>query len=372
MIISGSSGLHCRYCPCCRSNGDQEAGETGEYLPYRRQRRKPNSRPSAKNDPNRLVVSDNERLLLIKRFIDLYNEGDLVGCKDFLTENIPYDCYVEIASLGIVVRKLPTLFTLMDAVVNSFPDGLLLASDTTINHEAAVHTRFKFNGVQVLDFTETLLREIVAKEEAEAFCFPCGPGSANGFDSARSSSMVGSVGGSGPSEGESEEAASSGSVNNGTQGINLMSLSTEYSRFPSFSSSAHSVAQDSPRPGAINHNALMMPVNSSSAMYVPSAFHPSELNGDGQYMAESRFGVDDDEDEDAVDDGYVDNDRFLTLTRVIEQDIAEQLQQPLLLSSNQLTLVRPNSVEFVGVIEMLLNSDFSVKSIVINRSARTV
>jgi hypothetical protein len=382
-----------------RSTGEPEPGETGEILPYRRNRRKPNSRP-AKHDTQRMVAKGNDRLLLAKRFINFYNEGDLAACKDLLAANISPNCYIELVPLGIVVRKLSTLFALLDAVVNSFPDGLLYASDTTINHEAALHTRFKFTGVQVLDFTETLLREIVTKEES-TLCFPCArpddpstggrkKGSMSSVSSQDRSSPVSDMdeSRSQDSSGDEEQQMSGRNVSNNSsttsskRGKNASSsVESEpgvYAQFcPAGSSGATALSaavdsfqyQQVPELQMYPHGAsMMMTATTAYASSVGGGIYVS--NGqEGYYVQQQQqqqqsvAGVDGVEDADA--DG---NDRFLALTRVIEQDIAEHLQQPLLLSSNQLTVVRPNSVEFVGIVELRLDLDFAVKSIVMNRS----
>lgn len=106
---------------------------------------KPNIQRGLEKHTTRLITRN---LLASRRIIDKYNVGDLAGILSIIEDAATIDCDVCIFPLNQHVKGRLALVEVWEAMHEAFPDGVFRASDTTINDEGELTTRFIFSGAR--------------------------------------------------------------------------------------------------------------------------------------------------------------------------------------------------------------------------------
>ena len=106
---------------------------------------KPNLQRGLEKHTTHLITRN---LLASRRIIDKYNVGDLAGILSIIEDAATIDCDVCIFPLNQHVKGRLALVEVWEAMHEAFPDGVFRASDTTINDEGELTTRFIFSGAR--------------------------------------------------------------------------------------------------------------------------------------------------------------------------------------------------------------------------------
>ena len=107
------------------------------------------SKPNIRRGPEKYDTNFISRnLLASRRIIDKYNVGDLQGILDIIEDAATIDCDVCIFPLNQHVKGRLALVEVWEAMYEAYPDGVFRASDTTINDEGELTTRFTFTGAR--------------------------------------------------------------------------------------------------------------------------------------------------------------------------------------------------------------------------------
>lgn len=90
-----------------------------------------------------------ERLVATKRIINAYNAGDIEGIKDIIYDASVTLCEIYFSSLTHVFIGKAALYSLWESLFEAFPNGVFRTSDTVINENKQVHTKFLFTGTKI-------------------------------------------------------------------------------------------------------------------------------------------------------------------------------------------------------------------------------
>lgn len=93
-----------------------------------------------------------EDLLLVKRLMDAFNEGSVVAIRALIESEISPTCEIHLLPLGIYLTGCGECIELMIALLDIFPNSYFCTSDTTIDDEGQVTTRFEFIGSKLFPF----------------------------------------------------------------------------------------------------------------------------------------------------------------------------------------------------------------------------
>eukprot|EP00428_Durinskia_dybowskii_P077258 CAMPEP_0170354310 /NCGR_PEP_ID=MMETSP0117_2-20130122/34_1 /TAXON_ID=400756 /ORGANISM="Durinskia baltica, Strain CSIRO CS-38" /LENGTH=185 /DNA_ID=CAMNT_0010608259 /DNA_START=246 /DNA_END=803 /DNA_ORIENTATION=- len=91
-----------------------------------------------------------ERLTATKRIINAYNAGDIEGIREIVFSSTTRLCEVYFSSVNRVFIGNDSLYSLWVSLFDAFPNGVFLTSDTVINENKQVFTRFHFRGTKIL------------------------------------------------------------------------------------------------------------------------------------------------------------------------------------------------------------------------------
>ena len=111
-------------------------------------------------------------LLASRRIIDKFNVGDLAGILSIIEDAATIDCDVCIFPLNQHVKGRLALVEVWEAMYEAFPDGVFRASDTTINDEGELTTRFIFSGARQFNIRMSKGRSIDNRSEIGEISVP--------------------------------------------------------------------------------------------------------------------------------------------------------------------------------------------------------
>lgn len=123
---------------------------------------KPNLQRGLEKHTTHLITRN---LLASRRIIDKFNVGDLAGILSIIEDAATIDCDVCIFPLNQHVKGRLALVEVWEAMYEAFPDGVFRASDTTINDEGELTTRFIFSGARQFNIRMSKGRSIDNRSE---------------------------------------------------------------------------------------------------------------------------------------------------------------------------------------------------------------
>lgn len=129
-------------------------GEETNQLPYvriskRQIRAKSNTRLP---DPLQVAMINEvspDRLIATKRIINAYNAGDIEGIKGIIYDATVSLCEIYFSSLTHVFIGKAALYSLWVSLFEAFPNGVFRTSDSVINENKQVYTKFLFSGTKI-------------------------------------------------------------------------------------------------------------------------------------------------------------------------------------------------------------------------------
>lgn len=90
-----------------------------------------------------------ERLTSTKRIINAYNAGDIEGIKEIIYDATVALCEIYFSSLTHVFIGKAALYSLWVSLFEAFPNGVFRTSDSVINENKQVYTKFVFSGTKI-------------------------------------------------------------------------------------------------------------------------------------------------------------------------------------------------------------------------------
>lgn len=130
-----------------------EVGEEVNQLPYVRvSKRHVRSKDVRKPDPLQVAMINEvapERLTATKRIINAYNAGDIEGIKGIIYDSTVALCEIYFSSLTHVFIGKAALYSLWVSLFDAFPNGVFRTSDSVINENKQVYTKFLFTGTKI-------------------------------------------------------------------------------------------------------------------------------------------------------------------------------------------------------------------------------
>jgi predicted ester cyclase len=132
----------------------REEGEEVNELPYvriskRHDSSKKNRAPRGSLQNAVICEVNPDRLTATKRIINAYNSGDIEAIKDIIYECTVGLCEIYFSSLTHVFIGKAALFSLWVSLFEAFPNGIFRTSDSVINENKQVYTKFLFNGTKI-------------------------------------------------------------------------------------------------------------------------------------------------------------------------------------------------------------------------------
>mmetsp|Transcript_24849 Transcript_24849/g.36653 ORF Transcript_24849/g.36653 Transcript_24849/m.36653 type:complete len:332 (+) Transcript_24849:216-1211(+) len=184
--------------------------------------------------PADLINKQNARLDVFKKLIDVFNNGDIERLTSYIMSTSSADCLLLTPSLFQELHGRNAAVQFWTLILESFPDGIFQLSETTVEDNGFVASRFCFTGTKVAPLPSDVLlhrwgsfRETILKSDPGA-----APSTSSSTTSEHSSgtseakTSAGSQQGSGTNTDSSNTASTSAGVINHCPTVNLTGYMT--------------------------------------------------------------------------------------------------------------------------------------------------